>query len=194
MDLSKENADETAQEIVAKMGEGIGISGTGISGCGPAVGLVADGTARSTIIKMLEEAIGVGVDALVVTAGIFVPPSVAGDISDEAFSLTFDIEGGLLGGKATSDSVFAKQQLPSNVVITTSANAVVAKSVAYDTSKAAANVGAGVAIELSPLSRVNAVAPTVVKGSAMFPRDRVIASLAKYEIEYSDSETDGAAG
>ena len=104
------------------------------------------------------------------------------------------MKGTYLAAKAASDSIFNKQQLPSNVVITTSANAVVAKkgSVAYDTSKAAANhLVRELAIELSPLSRVNAVAPaTVVKGSAMFPRDRVIASLAKYDIEYSDSETD----
>jgi len=39
------------------------------------------------------------------------------------------------------------------------------------------------------LLRVNAVAPaTVVKGSTMFPRDRVIASLAKYNIPFEDSE------
>ena len=42
---------------------------------------------------------------------------------------------------------------------------------------------------LSPLVRVNAVAPaTVVKGSAMFPRDRVIGSLAKYKIPFRGSE------
>jgi NAD(P)-dependent dehydrogenase (short-subunit alcohol dehydrogenase family) len=80
------------------------------------------------------------------------------------------------------------------LVLTTSANAVVAKkgSVAYDTSKAAANhLVRELAIELSPLVRVNGVAPaTVVQGSAMFPRDRVIASLAKYDIDYSESEND----
>ncbi|MDX6709619.1 MAG: hypothetical protein QOH96_635, partial [Blastocatellia bacterium] len=39
------------------------------------------------------------------------------------------------------------------------------------------------------LVRVNAVAPaTVVKGSTMFPRDRVIASLTKYEIGFDESE------
>lgn len=37
--------------------------------------------------------------------------------------------------------------------------------------------------------RVNGLAPaTVVKGSTMFPRDRVIASLAKYNIDYSEKE------
>ena len=57
-------------------------------------------------------------------------------------------------------------------------------------SKAAANhLVRELAVELSPLVRVNGVAPaTVVQGSAMFPRDRVIASLAKYNIAYKDDE------
>jgi NAD(P)-dependent dehydrogenase (short-subunit alcohol dehydrogenase family) len=43
---------------------------------------------------------------------------------------------------------------------------------------------------MAPLVRVNAVAPaTVVKGSTMFPRDRVIASLAKYAIPFSEEES-----
>ena len=85
-----------------------------------------------------------------------------------------------------------EQGLRGKLVLTTSANAVVAKkgSVAYDTSKAAANhLVRELAIELAPLVRVNGVAPaTVVKGSAMFPRDRVIGSLAKYNIPYTDDE------
>jgi NAD(P)-dependent dehydrogenase (short-subunit alcohol dehydrogenase family) len=44
---------------------------------------------------------------------------------------------------------------------------------------------------MSPLVRVNGVAPaTVVQGSTMFPRDRVIASLVKYEIPFEESSTD----
>lgn len=198
VDLKEEAALETARAITDVLGEGIGISGTGISACGPAIGLSANVTDRSSISDMLDEAILAygGVDSLVVTAGIFVPPSVSGDISDEAFSLTFDInvKGGYLSAKSAFEKIFAKQGLRSNVVITTSANAVVSKkgSIAYDTSKAAANhLVRELAVELSPLTRVNAVAPaTVVKGSTMFPRDRVIASLAKYEIEYSESEGD----
>jgi NAD(P)-dependent dehydrogenase (short-subunit alcohol dehydrogenase family) len=38
---------------------------------------------------------------------------------------------------------------------------------------------------------VNGVAPaTVIEGSSMFPRDRVIASLTQYKIVFSDQETD----
>ncbi len=77
-------------------------------------------------------------------------------------------------------------------MLTTSANAVVAKkgSLAYDTSKAAANhLVRELAIELAPLVRVNAVAPaTVVKGSTMFPRDRVIARWRSTTSTYSEDE------
>jgi NAD(P)-dependent dehydrogenase (short-subunit alcohol dehydrogenase family) len=77
-------------------------------------------------------------------------------------------------------------------VLTTSVNGVVSKkgSLAYDTSKAAANhLVRELAIELSPLVRVNGLAPaTVVEGSSMFPRDRVISSLAKYDISFSEAE------
>jgi len=46
------------------------------------------------------------------------------------------------------------------------------------------------AIKLAPQVRVNGIAPaTVVAGSTMFPRDRVIQSLQKYKIEFSDSES-----
>jgi len=77
-------------------------------------------------------------------------------------------------------------------VLTSSANAVVAKkgSEAYDTSKAALNhLIHELAIKLGPTVRVNGIAPaTVVAGSTMFPRDRVIQSLEKYKIDFSPSE------
>jgi NAD(P)-dependent dehydrogenase (short-subunit alcohol dehydrogenase family) len=39
--------------------------------------------------------------------------------------------------------------------------------------------------------RVNGISPaTVVKGSTMFPRDRVRASLTKYNIPFEDSQSD----
>jgi NAD(P)-dependent dehydrogenase (short-subunit alcohol dehydrogenase family) len=46
-------------------------------------------------------------------------------------------------------------------------------------------------VTLSPRVRVNGISPaTVVKGSTMFPRDRVKASLTKYKIPFSDSSSD----
>ena len=73
--------------------------------------------------------------------------------------------------------IWKEQGLPGSLVLTTSANAVVAKkgSLAYDCSKAAANhLVRELAVELAPMVRVNGVAPaTVVQGSAMFPRNPV---------------------
>jgi NAD(P)-dependent dehydrogenase (short-subunit alcohol dehydrogenase family) len=174
---------------------GIGVAGSGISGCGPAVGLGANVTDRASIRRMLDEvalAYG-GFDSIAVTAGIFVPSDTTGHIPDDKWGLTFSINVTglyLVGDEAAA--TWRKQGLRGSLVLTTSANAVVAKkgSLAYDTSKAAANhLVRELAIELSPLVRVNGVAPaTVVQGSAMFPRDRVIGSLAKYDIPHSEDE------
>ena len=62
-------------------------------------------------------------------------------------------------------------------------------SEAYDVSKAAVNhLVREFAISLAPKIRVNGISPaTVVKGSTMFPRDRVIASLKKYNIAFNES-------
>ncbi len=197
VDLNKAAADETAKQITDKVGLGIGVAGSGISGCGGAVGLSADITKRESIRAMLDQvalAYG-GFDGVAVTAGIFVPPDTAGRIADDKWGLTFLIN--VTGAYLVADEAaktLKEQGLTASIVLTTSANAVVAKkgSVAYDTSKAAANhLVRELAIELSPLVRVNGVAPaTVVQGSAMFPRDRVIASLAKYNIPYNESEAD----
>ena len=89
--------------------------------------------------------------------------------------------------------VFSDQNLTASVVLTSSANAVVPKkgSEAYDTSKTALNhLIRELAIKLGPLVRVNGIAPaTVVAGSTMFPRDRVIQSLQKYKIAFSEGES-----
>jgi NAD(P)-dependent dehydrogenase (short-subunit alcohol dehydrogenase family) len=136
-----------------------------------------------------------GFDAIAVTAGIFVPSDTTGHIPDDKWALTYAIN--VTGSYLVADEaarIFREQGLRGAIVLTTSANAAVAKkgSLAYDTSKAAANhLVRELAVELSPLVRVNGVAPaTVVQGSAMFPRDRVIGSLAKYNIDYSDKESD----
>jgi rhamnulose-1-phosphate aldolase/alcohol dehydrogenase len=195
VDLDEATARATADQIIAKYGEGIGVAGTGISNCGPAIGLACDITDRESVTAMFKQvmlAYG-GIDAVVVTAGIFVPPDKSGRLEDRQWARTFDIN--ITGAYIVADEankIFRQQGLPGNVVLTTSANAVVAKkgSLAYDVSKAAANhLVRELAIEMAPLVRVNAVAPaTVVKGSTMFPRDRVIASLTKYDIAFDEAE------
>jgi rhamnulose-1-phosphate aldolase/alcohol dehydrogenase len=196
VDLDEAAAQATAQEIIAKYGAGIGVGGSGISDCGPAIGLGCDITNRESVAGMFQQVILAygGLDAVVVTAGVFVPPDKTGHIEDSLWSRTFSIN--VTGAYIVADEaqkIFKQQGLRGNIVLTTSANAVVAKkgSLAYDTSKAAANhLVRELAIEMAPLVRVNAVAPaTVVKGSTMFPRDRVIASLTKYEIPFGDDDS-----
>ena len=196
-DLNLEAAQKTADEILAKTGLGIGVAGTGISGCGPAIAAQVDITKRESIRAMFDRVILAygGFDSVAVTAGIFVASDTTGHIPDDKWALTYAIN--VTGSYLVADeaaTIFREQGLRGSVVLTTSANAAVAKkgSLAYDTSKAAANhLVRELAIELSPLVRVNGVAPaTVVQGSAMFPRDRVIGSLAKYGIAYSEDEGD----
>jgi rhamnulose-1-phosphate aldolase/alcohol dehydrogenase len=194
-DTNVEAAKATAAEITAKLGEGIGVAGTGISNCGPAVGAACDITNRASIRSLLDQATLAygGFDSIALTAGIFVPSDTTGHIPDDKWGLTFAVN--VTGGYLVADEAaktWKEQGLTGTMVLTTSANAVVSKkgSVAYDCSKAAANhLVRELAIELAPLVRVNGVAPaTVVQGSAMFPRDRVIGSLAKYNIPYKDDE------
>ena len=195
VDLSKESADATAQELLDIYGVGIGVSGTGISKCGQAIGLAANITNREVLHEMYRKVILAygGIDNVIVTAGIFVPSNTAGDIPDDKWALTFDINvKGLFLVADEAKKLWLEQGLRGSLVLTTSVNAAVAKrgSMAYDTSKAAANhLIRELAIDLAPLVRVNGLAPaTVVKGSSMFPRDRVIGSLAKYKIDFSESE------
>ncbi len=198
-DLSKPAAEATAQELTDIYGQGIGVAGSGISGCGPAIGLSVDITNRDSIKNLIKDTLLAygGIDRVIVTAGVFVAPDRSGNIPDEKWRFTFDVN--VQGSFNVVDEfrgVLKEQGLRAAVVLTTSVNGVVGKkgSLAYDTSKAAANhLVRELAIELAPLVRVNAIAPaTVVEGSTMFPRDRVIASLTKYDIKFEESDTDDA--
>jgi len=195
VDMKLETAAATAKEITDKYGIGIGVAGSGISSCGPALGLACNITDRASVRAMLDQvalAYG-GFDSICVTAGVFWPSDTSGHIPDDKWAFTFgvNVTGSYIVGDEAART-WKEQGLKGQLVLTTSANAVVAKkgSVAYDCSKAAANhLVRELAIELAPTVRVNGVAPaTVVQGSAMFPRDRVIGSLAKYNIPYTDDE------
>ncbi|MEO1289288.1 MAG: bifunctional rhamnulose-1-phosphate aldolase/short-chain dehydrogenase, partial [Chloroflexota bacterium] len=194
-DLSSDAAQATADQLTDIYGMGIGVAGTGISACGSAIGLGVDITKRDSVQAMLEQVLLAygGIDNIIVTAGVFVAPDKTGHISDEKWRFTFDVN--VLGGYIVGDEsrkIWEAQGLRGSMVLTTSVNATVSKkgSVAYDTSKAAANhLIRELAIELSPLVRVNGLAPaTVVEGSSMFPRDRVMGSLTKYNIDFDADE------
>ncbi len=136
-----------------------------------------------------------GIDGVINTAAIFpVGTGPGGQLSDAQWNTTFlvNVTGNYLLAQEAA-RIFQEQNLPASLVLTSSANAVVPKggSEAYDVSKAAlSHLIRELAVKLGPLVRVNGIAPaTVVAGSTMFPRDRVMQSLTKYKIQFSDSET-----
>ncbi|HET7697441.1 MAG TPA: bifunctional rhamnulose-1-phosphate aldolase/short-chain dehydrogenase [Vicinamibacterales bacterium] len=155
-----------------------------------------DLTARDTIAAAARAAVlqfG-GFDVVINTAAIYPTPDPSVP-AETVWSRTLSIN-------VTSNFVLAQeaakvlraQKLPASIVLTGSANAVVPKagSEAYDVSKAAINhLIRELAIGLGPDIRVNGIAPaTVIAGSAMFPRDRVIVALKKYSLPYKDSDSD----
>jgi rhamnose utilization protein RhaD (predicted bifunctional aldolase and dehydrogenase)/NAD(P)-dependent dehydrogenase (short-subunit alcohol dehydrogenase family) len=135
-----------------------------------------------------------GIDIIVNTAAIYPVPGADGELADPQWAQTFlvNVTGNYLLARET-EWIFKDQSLPAAMVLTSSANAAVPKkgSEAYDTSKTALNhLIRELSIKLSPHVRVNGIAPaTVVAGSTMFPRDRVIQSLEKYKITFTDSES-----
>jgi rhamnose utilization protein RhaD (predicted bifunctional aldolase and dehydrogenase)/NAD(P)-dependent dehydrogenase (short-subunit alcohol dehydrogenase family) len=155
-----------------------------------------DITSREAIVTAVRDAIARfgGLDILINTAAIFPVAGPSGRLDESAWRRTFDINvtSNYLLAEETG-RVFADQKLPAAIVLTSSANAVVPKqgSEAYDVSKSAVNaLVRELAVGLAPLVRVNGIAPaTVVAGSAMFPRDRVMVSLAKYGIAFSEDES-----
>jgi NAD(P)-dependent dehydrogenase (short-subunit alcohol dehydrogenase family) len=135
-----------------------------------------------------------GLDGIVNTAAIFIPPDSEGRLADNHWKLTLDIN--VAGNYLLVDEargILLAQGLPAAVVLISSANAVVPKwgSEAYDASKSAvSHLVREFAVGLAPQVRVNGIAPaTVVEGSSMFPRDRVIMGLNKYQIPFREDES-----
>ena len=135
-----------------------------------------------------------GLDIVVNTAAIYPVPGAEGELTEAQWAQTFlvNVTGNYLLARQT-EWIFKDQGLPAAIVLTSSANAVVTKrgSEAYDASKTALNhLIRELSVKLAPHVRVNGIAPaTVVAGSTMFPRDRVMLSLQKYKIEFAESDT-----
>jgi rhamnose utilization protein RhaD (predicted bifunctional aldolase and dehydrogenase)/NAD(P)-dependent dehydrogenase (short-subunit alcohol dehydrogenase family) len=167
-----------------------------LSGKEGAVSSAVDIRNRDSIRAAMRETVARfgGVDILVNTAALF-PSSPTGVISDEQWALTLEVN--VTANYLLVEEIgklLREQDLPASVVLTSSANAVVAKrgSEAYDVSKAAlSHLIRELAVSQAPRVRVNGISPaTVVKGSTMFPRDRVMASLRKYNIAFEESMSD----
>jgi NAD(P)-dependent dehydrogenase (short-subunit alcohol dehydrogenase family) len=155
-----------------------------------------DLSSRKSIASALRAAIlqfG-GLDIVVNTGAIFPIADTPEGISEELWSRTMHINVTANYFLASEASTILKEQnLPASIVLTSSANAVVPKhgSEAYDISKTAvSHLVRELAIGLGPLLRVNGIAPaTVIAGSSMFSRERVIVALRKYGIGFEDTES-----
>ena len=191
LDLDRAAAEATAEEIMDEIGMGIGVAGSGVSRCGDVIGHECNVADRGSVREALDQVVLAygGLDHVVVTAGLYENSDENGRIPDERWDETFAVnaKGPHLVADEAKD-IWDAQGLDGSMVITTSVNAVVPKtgSFAYDTSKAAANhLVRELALELAPDIRVNGLAPaTMVEGSSMFPRERVLASLEKYGVDY----------
>src|SRR6185436_6645451 len=160
-----------------------------------AISSAVDLGVRGTIAEALRQTVlsfG-GVDIVVNTAAIYPTPEPGSAASEALWTKTLQIN--VTGNMVLAEEaarILKAQNLPAAIVLTSSANAIVPKhgSEAYDVSKAAVNhLIRELAIGLGPLVRVNGIAPaTVIAGSSMFPRDRVMVALRKYEIAFGDDE------
>src|ERR1035441_9786963 len=184
-------ADRDTKGAEAVCAEARAIAGNEAVGC-----VKIDIRDRKTIRAALDATIRQfgGLDILINTAAIF-PASPDGVITDVMWGMTLEIN--VTANFMLTDEahpIFEAQDIDASVVLTSSANAVVAKrgTEAYDVSKAAlSHLVRELAITYSPKIRVNGISPaTVVKGSTMFPRDRVIASLTKYNLVYDEKSSD----
>lgn len=195
-DMDTAAAQRTADEITRIAGAGIGVAGTGVSSGGAALAHPVDVTDRSSVRELFATATLAygGVDDVLVTAGVYRSGGLDGGTADDAWRSAFDVN--VKGSFLVADEanrVWSAQRTAGSLVLTTSVNAVVSKagSVAYDTSKAAvSHLTRELAVALAPHVRVNALAPaTVVDGSSMFPRERVIASLRRYGLPAAEQES-----
>jgi rhamnose utilization protein RhaD (predicted bifunctional aldolase and dehydrogenase)/NAD(P)-dependent dehydrogenase (short-subunit alcohol dehydrogenase family) len=196
--LAKEGANVVCADLRMELAEGSADAVRAVGGKESAVPLIVDATNRESVQKLLTDAAlafgGVDIVAMVV-GGIFAPDEKTGKITDAQWQRTFDIN--VLTSYIVADEAkeaMARQGSGGSIILFSSANAVVAKraSFAYDTSKAAvSHLVREMAIECAPYGiRINGIAPaSVVEGSLQFPRERVITSLAKYNIAFDESET-----
>jgi rhamnose utilization protein RhaD (predicted bifunctional aldolase and dehydrogenase)/NAD(P)-dependent dehydrogenase (short-subunit alcohol dehydrogenase family) len=193
--LARRGAHVVVADLNGSHAEAVATEAAALSSRELVLGLPLDLGSREGIAAALRATVlrfG-GIDAVINTAAIF-PTPAPGTPPEQTWGLALSINvtsNHVLADEASK--ILKEQGLPASVVLTSSANAVVPKtgSEPYDVSKAAINhLIRELAIGLGPLVRVNGIAPaTVVEGSAMFPRDRVMVSLKKYDLAFSEEET-----
>jgi NAD(P)-dependent dehydrogenase (short-subunit alcohol dehydrogenase family) len=194
--LAKEGAHVVAADIRAELAQATAEAVQKRYGKEVAAWETVDCTDRASVRALLENVVNRygGVDIVISVAAVFFPPDSEGRITEAQWRKTFDVN--LLGSMLIADEaqeIMKAQGTGGSIVLISSANSVVAKkgSWAYDTSKAALNhLVREMAVTFAPEVRVNGVAPaSVVEGSLQFPRERVLSSLAKYQIAFDAAES-----
>jgi rhamnose utilization protein RhaD (predicted bifunctional aldolase and dehydrogenase)/NAD(P)-dependent dehydrogenase (short-subunit alcohol dehydrogenase family) len=156
---------------------------------------VVDITHRDSIALMVRECIRRfgGIDILVNTAAVYPAPDASGRTSDSQWAATLAVN--VTANYLLVDEVakvFAWQGTAASIVLTASANAVIAHtgSEAYDVSKAGvSHLVRELAVRLAPMVRVNAIAPSaVVAGSSLYTRDHVVAALTRHGVAWSEHD------
>lgn len=183
-DLDLSAAETTALEIQKSHGSEVASS------------IKIDITDRNSVTDALKNVSIMygGIDVLVNTAAMIIPPNKGNSYTDESWDkiLRVNVTSNYILAEEFAEIINA-QESEGVLVLTSSANAVVPKSGSepYDVSKAAVNhLIRELAIRFAPNIRVNGVSPaSVIEGSTMFPRDRVIANLSKYSIEFSNDDS-----
>lgn len=184
-DINPEGAKGVAAECAALAG------GEAVGSC------AANLTDRASLAAAVRATVAQfgGIDGVINTAAMSLGPLKPGQLPEDQWRIMLEIN--VTGNFILADvlkPVLMKQNLQSSIVLTSSANAVVPKSgsESYDVSKTAVNhLIRELAIGFAPVARVNGVAPaTVVAGSQMFPKDRVIFSLRKYNLPADENEAD----
>jgi rhamnose utilization protein RhaD (predicted bifunctional aldolase and dehydrogenase)/NAD(P)-dependent dehydrogenase (short-subunit alcohol dehydrogenase family) len=193
--LAKKGAHVVVADLSLQTVSAIATEAGAVSSAESVLAVALNLTTRETIRGAIRDAVlqfG-GLDIVVNTAAVY-PTPAPGTPPEHTWALALNVN--VTGNHVLAQEVAAvlrAQNLPASLVLTSSANAVVPKSGSepYDVSKAAVNhLIRELAVGLGPLVRVNGIAPaTVVAGSAMFPRDRVIVSLDKYKIAWSETDS-----
>ena len=186
-DQNEVATQETTDQLKQSFGEDV------------ALAVSLDITLRETVTKALREValhFG-GVDDLINTAAVFLPPDRGDSFLDATWDtvLKINVTGNIILVEEFA-ALIGEQGSEGSVLLTSSANAVVPKigSEPYDASKAAvSHLIRELAVRYAPKIRVNGISPaTVIEGSSMFPRERVMASLSKYNIDFDENEETGA--
>jgi rhamnulose-1-phosphate aldolase/alcohol dehydrogenase len=185
-DRSVETAQATARELVEIYGPGLGVAGSGISGCGPAIGLGVDIADRGSLQAMFAQAILAygSIDQIIVTSGVPTPTGEHAQVPGDTGTPTGPLdESGLSALAGEAKKIWQAQNLPGSLVLFSGDD------------PAARRLVRELAIELAPLVRINGIAPAVgVEGGGLMKSPPTPDDLAEMACLLSSSKFNQTSG